>query len=177
MYNKNFNEPNISYSKILNVTNLLIEELNNGNFVPFDIDPTIGATTDLQRSGNIKKAKRHIQIRINQIQKYTIICKFYDQMDPRDQVESLKVAKRLLTTWKSLVTKGDFAPYQYMLWSMLNLPLKINSYTLNANKKIIQNVELKKYIKGYDEKTHTIIWHVPLKENIAHSFRTKLIHH
>lgn len=165
-----FPNPKISYYEVLQIVNQLIDELNNENFDPFGINLEQKALTERRRKTYIRKMKIDISIKLSQIKDYIIICQTYKKMLIEQQIQALNKARLFISTWKGVVTRQQFAAYQYMLWSMLNLPLNTNEQTLKVTKEIMTNPYLNKYVKAYDEKTEEIIWQVQDPKPHLHLF-------
>ena len=96
-------------------------------------------------------------------------------MATTEQAKALKQAKVFMATWKGVVTRKQFRAYQYMLGSMLNLPITPNKRTIEATQEIMANPYLSQYVKDYDEQSEKITWqaqssepHLGLLEHFSH---------
>ncbi len=175
MSNDIFPKPQIPYSDILTIVEQLNQELNNENFKPFDIKLEIESLTERRRKNYIRRLNLDLSIKLFQIKEYIVICQTYKTMATTEQAKALKQAKVFMATWKGVVTRKQFRAYQYMLGSMLNLPITPNKRTIEATQEIMANPYLSQYVKDYDEQSEKITWqaksfepHLGLLERFSH---------
>ena len=155
-----FPKPSVAYADVLKITEQLLGELEEENLTPFR-DEFKNKNAD-----NYKKyiIKINISVKLTQIKEYITICQTYKKLPYKEQEQALKKVKILISTWKAVTTRKIFGAYQYMLWSMLNLPLVVNEQTENVVQEIMANPYLRKYVQEYDDENKKIIWQNPLSK-------------